>query len=131
MRPLRPSTGIWKPTGRSTGRAFHPKAVDDSMALSHTGFMSEHTQYYEAFRTNYWATTDAATCRCHGSGWALSEVDTWHKCPVHFVPGTPHPDEAEYLDGLAEAPVAGDLEGYAATYRLPEALPMTEDDIPF
>lgn len=35
-------------------------------------------------------------CRCGGSGWALSEVDTFHECPFHYEgqPNSEDPDEA-------------------------------------
>lgn len=52
---------------------------------------------------------DAADCRCHGGGWLLSEVDTWHKCPDHFT-GQIHPEiDADYapeVSPVAVAPVA-------------------------
>lgn len=31
-------------------------------------------------------------CPCQGTGWLLSEYDSWHKCPSHNV-GQPHPEE--------------------------------------
>jgi len=49
-------------------------------------------QYYDVFRQCLWAHPDPARCRCHGGGWALSEVDTWHECPIHFT-GQPHPED--------------------------------------
>lgn len=55
---------------------------------------SEHQAYYDAFRTGYWAHSDAASCPCRGMGWALSEVDTWHECPVHYK-GQRHPEDYE------------------------------------
>lgn len=60
--------------------------------------MSELQQYFESFSTGNWAVLDAAKCRCHGNGWALSEVDTWHTCPVHYT-GQRHPeDDGEAAD---------------------------------
>ena len=59
-------------------------------------------QYYDNFATGYWATEDARVCPCHGHGWALSEVDTWHKCRVHFS-GQPHP---EYPEDVTEEDMA-------------------------
>jgi hypothetical protein len=56
--------------------------------------MSELAAYYEAFRTGWWAMESADACPCHGSGWALSEVDTWHECRFHFA-GQLHPDARE------------------------------------
>lgn len=45
--------------------------------------------YYDAFRQGHWATEKG--CLCRGSGWALSDLDTWHECPLHYE-GQPHPD---------------------------------------
>lgn len=60
--------------------------------------MSELQQYYDDFRTGYWADPDPAHCRCRGSGYALSEVDTWHQCPYHFKPGQGHPEDDHYSE---------------------------------
>jgi hypothetical protein len=49
-------------------------------------------QYYDQFRQAHWADADASVCACHGSGYALSDVDTWHQCPVHFA-GQTHPED--------------------------------------
>ena len=64
--------------------------------------MSEQQQYYNAFRTGYWANPDANRCRCRGSGWALSEVDTWHECPIHYK-GQIHPESYDGEEGWEEA----------------------------
>jgi len=56
--------------------------------------MSELQTYYDAFKTAYWADEDAAVCRCKGSGWVLSEVDTFHECPVHYD-GQPNNESSE------------------------------------
>jgi hypothetical protein len=70
--------------------------------------MSELQQYYDNFRAGYWAHPDADKCRCHGRGWVLSEVDTWHECPCHK--GQPHPDdEGRECDPCDVAPVAEPL----------------------
>lgn len=61
--------------------------------------MSELQLYYDNFKTGYWAEEDAALCPCHGGGYALSEVDTWHKCPIHYA-GQLSPDD---LDSLSNA----------------------------
>ena len=52
--------------------------------------MSELQQYYDHFKTGYWATIK--NCACRGTGWHLSDVDTWHKCPIHFT-NQPHPED--------------------------------------
>jgi hypothetical protein len=46
--------------------------------------MSELQAYYDGFRQGWWADPDPDRCLCHGSGWALSDVDTWHQCPIHY-----------------------------------------------
>jgi hypothetical protein len=56
--------------------------------------MSELQSYYDTFRQGYWATADADECPCHGRGWALSDVDTWHTCQIHFE-GQLHPEACE------------------------------------
>jgi hypothetical protein len=50
--------------------------------------------YYDEFRRGYWAVSDPDECPCHGRGWALSDVDTWHTCPIHFE-GQLHPEACE------------------------------------
>jgi hypothetical protein len=74
--------------------------------------MSELVQYYEAFSTRllHGEGLDAEDCRCHGGGWILSDVDTWHKCPDHHVAGQPHPEDDQdawevYLEDLDFEPV--------------------------
>jgi hypothetical protein len=57
--------------------------------------MSEYDQYYESFRQGRWATLKPNECLCHGSGWALSDLDTWHKCPQHYK-GQTHPEDFDY-----------------------------------
>ena len=55
--------------------------------------MSTLQAYYNEFRCGHWADHDPDVCLCHGSGWALSDVDTWHECPVHYA-GQLHPEVA-------------------------------------
>jgi hypothetical protein len=64
--------------------------------------MSELQSYYDTFKTGQWAHPDPRFCRCNGSGWALSEVDTWHKCRFHYVSsltGDPDYNEGEPENG--------------------------------
>jgi hypothetical protein len=69
--------------------------------------MSEMQQYYDNFRTGLlWAHPEADQCLCRGSGYALSEVDTWHECRYHHVPGQPHPEEEYPEDWDHEAELA-------------------------
>lgn len=37
-----------------------------------------------------WIRGVANECGCRGSGWWLSQLDTWHRCWAHNV-GQPHP----------------------------------------
>lgn len=61
--------------------------------------MSELELYYENFRAGWWANEDPEACACGGRGYALSEVDTWHKCPLHFEPGQAHPEDPSPPEG--------------------------------
>ncbi len=38
-----------------------------------------------------WAEVNPAKCPCSGSGWLLSDYDTWHRCGLHSE-GVPHPE---------------------------------------
>ena len=51
---------------------------------------------YEYLCTGSWAAEDSEECPCHGHGWLLSDLDTTHKCPIHFK-GQLHGDEIENL----------------------------------
>jgi len=55
--------------------------------------ISEHQAHYDMMNTGCWAVRDAKECPCHGHGYALSEVDTWHKCPIHHAKGQHHPED--------------------------------------
>jgi len=66
-------------------------------------------QYYEAFRSGYWADEDPKKCECGGSGWALSDVDTWHACPIHYDGSQPHPEDWEAQEAqMNSKPYRGD-----------------------
>lgn len=54
--------------------------------------MSLQAEYNE-FCQGYWADPDPKQCRCRGSGYALSDLDTWHQCPYHWTKQTRHPEE--------------------------------------
>lgn len=58
-------------------------------------------RYYDNFCVAGWADQSAAQCLCHGSGWALSDMDTWHRCPEHFR-GQVCPEYAYDADGPKE-----------------------------
>lgn len=57
--------------------------------------MGELQNYYDDFNSGYWAEEDPEHCRCNGSGWALSDLDTWHMCPIHFK-NQIHPENYPY-----------------------------------
>ena len=59
--------------------------------------MSELQSYYDNYARNpsRWSDPDPDKCGCHGRGWFLSEVDTWHRCPEHGN-GVLHPDAEDY-----------------------------------
>ncbi len=57
--------------------------------------MSELQSYAEEFQRAYWADEDPAQCGCRGNGWALSDVDTWHECPIHHC-GQLHPEDSAF-----------------------------------
>jgi len=105
--------------------------------------MSELQAYYDTFRTGCWATEDAEECPCHGGGWALSDVDTWHKCPTHYC-GQALPEAADCLEDFEAEDYRSRLEwavehGYAsftheeAARRAPAQSTMDPDgdEVPF
>ena len=56
---------------------------------------------YNEAQSGLWAHFNPFECGCKGSGWHLSQVDTWHKCRIHN-PKAPHPeayDNGEECDG--------------------------------
>lgn len=62
--------------------------------------MCEYTAYYESFSSGYWAHPEADKCLCHGTGWAASEIGTWHKCRYHYNSSCPHPEFEPQSDGV-------------------------------
>ena len=88
---------------------------------------SEQTLYYMAFREAWWRDEDPDKCGCRGSGYALSEVDTWHACPIHFRRGQPHPSDEFDGDNV-------DSETAPCETRPVEVTPVPandDDSIPF
>jgi hypothetical protein len=54
--------------------------------------MSEYEIYFNEFcKSGAWVREDASECGCRGSGWFLSDLDTFHKCGVHND-GQPDPE---------------------------------------
>jgi hypothetical protein len=101
--------------------------------------------YYNAFRAAPWAHSDPDVCGCRGSGWALSDVDTWHECPIHHVEGQRHPeddfDPEDYevepeprtaLERVIEDDVlAPERLVVGRRFGTPVYAPVESDDIPF
>ena len=56
--------------------------------------MSELQAYYESVCIGYWAHPKENRCPCKGSGWFVSEVDTFHKCRYHYK-GQPNNEDSE------------------------------------
>ena len=81
--------------------------------------------YYDAFKSGYWARSDAKVCPCRGCGWVLSDVDTWHKCPIHYA-GQQDPEWADYDAADYDA---ADTE--PAPPPPPAVAASDEDDLPF
>lgn len=91
--------------------------------------MSELEHYYNNFRAGSFERRDPDKCRCRGTGYALSEVDTWHKCPVHYTPGQRHPeDDHDEIDTTTVEVL--DARTIAAMAAVTPAV-INEDDIPF
>jgi len=57
-------------------------------------YQNEHQLYHAGYSQAYWADEDPKKCGCRGSGWSLSNIDTWHSCPIHNT-GQKHPYEQE------------------------------------
>lgn len=87
--------------------------------------MSSLENSYEGFRTHkeLWSDPCPEACRCHGSGFALSDVDTWHTCPYHYVAGQRHPEDDYECDDAICTPHD------PVTPSISEVL--GDDDLPF
>lgn len=72
---------------------------------------------YDNANSGAWETLNPYECGCKGSGWLLSDVDTWHKCRTHNLKASHPEDEGEYTGNTLkqEARLAykvyGDLSG--------------------
>ena len=60
----------------------------------------ELSQYYNEFvRGCGWVRADKDECGCQGSGWFLSQVDTWHRCTLHGTKeNSRHPEDYDEQD---------------------------------
>ena len=56
-----------------------------------------------------WAREERSECPCRG-GWLLSDLDTWHRCPLHADEDPRNPEERgedfAYLEEKAEEQTA-------------------------
>ena len=84
--------------------------------------MSMHEDYYRDFCAALWRDEDPARCGCRGRGWVLSDLDTWHQCPIHGK-GARHPED-DHGDEVEE----GD-EVVAPAAEM--AVVLGDDDLPF
>jgi hypothetical protein len=81
-------------------------------------YETEAQMHVGAIEAGWSSTEDPETCACHGGGWILSQLDSWHACPVHHVKGQRHPE-----DGYDDAPMGSeppDAEGGPTGASYPE-----------
>jgi len=69
---------------------------------------------FNYMQSGMWAERNPLICPCKGTGWTLSDLDTWHECPVHKH-GRPHP-EVEMLEGDDDEVEVRRLEMYRRLY---------------
>ena len=81
-------------------------------------------QVYEAAQMGQWKALDPEECGCGGSGWFLSDLDTWHPCHIHNDCDCCHP---EYSDG----PCMKDWQGPIQQAPAPNLLGEMDESIPF
>lgn len=101
--------------------------------------MNEYETYYREVACNStWADPDEARCGCRGSGWWLSELDTWHECPVHHRKGQPGPDDTDADWEAEEADATAPVDNFPGTDRMGQPVHPAgdhfgpdDDDIPF
>ena len=55
---------------------------------------------FQGWERGGWEHPAPSKCPCKGTGWALSNLDTWHKCQVHGF-GTQHPENDTPWDSSA------------------------------
>lgn len=84
---------------------------EDALSFEAFGPSNEYEAHYRNCEAGYFAHPDASQCGCRGSGYYLSQLDTWHECPYHHVAGQAHPEdpgpeeyEAEPADPTESAP---------------------------
>lgn len=95
---------------------------------------------FNFMESGLWADPDPKECPCHGHGYTLSDLDTWHQCPIHWTPETRHPEDDYYdeerrestqcLEGMENATNAELAEVEFKPAQV-EWKPPTDDEIPF
>jgi len=56
--------------------------------------MSEQENYFREYANpGAWQREDPDECGCRGTGWFLSQLDTWHPCRVHPDESGGHPED--------------------------------------
>lgn len=91
------------------------------------GYSNESQRSEAAFAQQGWD-SNPDLCKCNGGGWVLSNLDQWHRCPIHGA-GLPHPED-EVLDA-AEEELRGVKLGLEAGKSEPESNGVEEDSVPF
>jgi hypothetical protein len=56
--------------------------------------MNELQHVFQELQSGKWAEVNPDRCPCRGGGWLCSDLDTWHKCPIHGA-DVPHPEDLE------------------------------------
>jgi len=94
------------------------------------GMQSEAQMHTQAIEAGWSSTEDSETCACRGGGWILSQLDTFHKCPVHFA-GQRHPEDYDDEDApmgseppCAEPVIVLDHDDYEALLELHPNIPF-------
>ncbi len=101
---------------------------DDASWNEVFGPRNEHEAHYRRCQTGeYFAHPDPSQCGCRGSGYYLSQVDTWHECPFHHIVGQAHPEDLEEFEVSDTEPVPTARD----TVPTPPPTFEDEDDIPF
>lgn len=57
---------------------------------------------YNYMQSGQWSEIDPTLCDCHGGGWVLSDLDTWHKCYYHYNKDLCHPEDEYHYEASEE-----------------------------
>lgn len=102
----------------------------DLAELLGDGYQNEQQRSEASFAQHAGWDEKEEDCACNGTGWCLSNLDQWHRCPYHGA-GKPHPED-DLLDEAEEAwrGVALGLEAGKAE-AVEVAKEDDSDDVPF